>query len=183
MKKLITLAFASSALATSAFAAGSDSQDFTINATVPQECSMEDPTDIDLNVLINTDPGSDALLINTVAQSDVQEIWMSCNYAADISITTANRALETTSPVTDTTNFTNEINYGISLVPSTSGAFAGFGSFKPRVQPPVKTNTQTSEFHDLAQLSVSLEALNVIGKSRPVAGVYTDTVTITLGTT
>lgn len=184
MKKIAMAALASTAVmaATPAFAASSDTKDFDINARVTQECSMENPSNINLGSLsINRAPGSDALLLNEVAQSDVQNVWMSCNYDADITITTLNRALKTTSPVTDTAQFTDTIHYGITLVPSTPGAFDGFGSFKPRVQPPVKVKPQVSEFHDNAQLSVRLEDLNVNSK-RPVAGTYTDTVTVTLGT-
>ena len=184
MKKIVMASLATVAAmgASPVMAASSDTKDFDINARVTQECSMENPSNINLGSLsINRAPGSDALLLNEVAQSDVQNVWMSCNYDADISITTLNRALKTTSPVTDTAQFTDTIHYGITLVPGTPGAFTGFGSFKPRVQPLVKTIPQVAEFHDNAQLSVRLEALNVNNK-RPVAGAYTDTVTITLGT-
>ena len=54
-------------------------------------------------------------------------------------------------------------------------------SHKPRVQANPRVFTQTKEFHDQAKLSVTLEALNVNNK-RPIAGAYTDTFTITLGT-
>ena len=166
-----------------AFAESTDTESFTINATVAEECSIGEPSTIDLDISINTDPGADALLINTVAQSDVQNIWMSCNYPAAISLSTVNRKLLTSTAVTDTDNFTNFINYGVRLWPSDGSAFAGFGSWKPRVQPQGAPKANTSEFHDFAELSVRLEDMNVIGAKRPVAGVYTDIVTITLGAT
>lgn len=184
MKKIVLAALASSVAmaATPAFAASSDQKDFDINATVKQECSMENPTNINLgNLSINRAPGQDALLLDGVPESDIQNVWMSCNYNADITITTLNRALKTTSPVTDTAQFTDTLHYGVSLVPTVSGAFDGFGSWKPRVQPVSTTKPQLAEFHDNAQLSVKFEAPNVNNK-RPVAGDYTDTVTVTLGT-
>lgn len=184
MKKIVMAALASTVAiaATPALAADSDSKDFDINARVTQECSMANPSNINLGSLaINRAPGADALLLDGVPESDVQNVWMSCNYNADISITTLNRALKTTSPVTDTAQFTDTLHYGVRLMPSTPGAFDGFGSWKPRVQPVTTTKPQASEFHDNAELSVKFEAPNVNDK-RPVAGTYTDTVTVTLGT-
>lgn len=182
MKKIVFATMAVAMSSTPAFAADSDTKDFDINARVTQECSMENPSNINLGSLsINRAPGSDALLLNEVASSDTQLVWVSCNYDADITLTTDNRGLKTSSPVTDTAQFTDKIFYGFQFAPLTTGSFSGTNSFKPRVQPPSKTLPQTSEFHDQAQISVTLEQLNVNNK-RPVAGTYTDTVTITLGT-
>ncbi len=184
MKKIVLAALATTVAmaSTPALAAKSDTKDFDINARVAQECSMENPTNINLGRLsINRAPGANALLLNGVPESAVQNVWMSCNYNADISITTLNRALKTNSPVTDTAQFTDTLHYGVKLVPSNGTAFDGFGSWKPRVQPVTTTKPQVSEFHDNAELSVKFEAPNVNAK-RPVAGDYTDTVTVTLGT-
>ena len=182
MKKIILAAMAVSMASTPAFAASSDTKDFDINARVTPECSMENPSNINLGSLsINRAPGSDALLLNEVAKSDSQSVWVSCNYVTDIVLETLNKGLLTTSPVTDTAQFTNKIFYGLEFAPTTPGAFEGSTSHKPRVQANPRTFAQTKEFHDQAKISVTLEALNVNNK-RPVAGTYSDTVTITLGT-
>jgi spore coat protein U-like protein len=183
MKKIILAAIAVSMASTPAFAASSDTKDFDINARVTPECSMENPSNINMGSLsINRAPGSDALLLNDVAaNSGAQSVWVSCNYVTDIVLETLNKGLVTTSPVTDTAQFTNKIFYGLEFAPTTPGAFEGSSSHKPRVQANPRTFTQTKEFHDQAKISVTLEALNVNNK-RPVAGTYSDTVTITLGT-
>ena len=181
MKKFALAAVAVSLISTPAFAASEDSKDFDINARVTPECSMENPTNINLGSLaIDRAPGQGALLLTETTKSDTQRVWVSCNYTTNISITTENRGLKTTSPVTDTTNFTNFIRYGVQFSPVTAGSFNGSDSWKPRVQPVVGTWAQTKEFHDQAEISVKLEELNVNNK-RPVAGDYTDTVYITLG--
>jgi type 1 fimbria pilin len=181
VKKIILAAMAVSMVSAPAMAADTDTKDFDINARVTPECSIENPSNINMGSLsINRAPGPDALLLNEVAQSAVQNVWVSCNTLASIQLLTENRGLVTTAPVTDTAQFTNKIFYGIRFEPSTSGAFNGFDSYKPRVQSPNQApRAQTKEFHDNAELQITLEALNVNNK-RPVAGTYTDTVTITL---
>lgn len=184
MKKIILTAAAASLISTPAFAqSANDAQDFVINANVEQECSLENPADFTLGALpINTDPGPDALLLTAQVEDD-QNIWMSCNYAADITLAADNRRLTNANPVTDTAQFTNELNYRIWLEPNVAGAFNGFSSFIPAFQGPATSfRTQNSEFHDNASLRVAvpLDAGNT--NKRPIAGDYTDTVTITLGT-
>lgn len=182
MKKVIFAALGASLISTPAFAASTDSQAFDITASVAPECSMEAPATVTLGALsIDEDPGAGALLLDSVASSSSQSVWVSCNYITDITFESANKALVNSGTVTDTTNFTNKIYYGLQFEPTTSGAFNGSTSHKPRVQPNPRVFTQTKEFHDQAILSVTLEALNVNNK-RPIAGDYTDTFTITLGT-
>jgi len=183
MKKIIFATATAALFSTSAFAAPSDTQDFDINATVTPECSMENPTNIDLGPLsINEDPGEGALLLDNPAPSTPQTIYISCNTDATFSVNTLNRALKTTSPVTDTNQFTNQIRYDLTLTPDRTTNFAGFGSYKPRVQAPgaIPAGAQpTGEFHANYQLVVGYEAPNVNNK-RPVAGTYTETVTFTV---
>lgn len=182
MKKIVIGTVAAAMFSTSAMAASTDTQDVIINATVAPECSMENPTDINLgNLSIDEDAGPGALLLDQVASSSTQSVWVSCNYVTTIVFESTNKALKTTTPVTDTAQFTDTIYYGFEFSPTTPGAFNGSNSHKPRVQPNPRTFQQTKEFHDQAQISVTLEALNVNNK-RPVAGTYTDTMTITLGT-
>lgn len=185
MKKLLLAATAASLISTPAFAASTDTKDFDINARVTPECSMENPSNINLGSLaIDRAPGSNALMLTEKTKSDEQEVWVSCNYVTSIFITTDNRALKTTTDVHDTAQFTDTIYYGVKFAPKTAGSFVGSDSWKPRVQPVTKEWVQTKEFHDQAVLSVTLEEVGS-GKpngKRPVAGSYTDTVYITLGT-
>jgi len=184
MKKVIIAAAAASLISTPAFAADTDQQDFVINANVEQECSLENPTDFNLGALpINTDPGPQALLL-TATVEDTQDIWMSCNYPADITLEADNRRLTNSNTVTDTAQFTNTLNYRIWLEPSVAGAFNGFSSFIPAFQGPATSfRTQTAEFHDNANLRVAVPHADAGNQNRrPIAGDYTDTVTITLGT-
>lgn len=182
MKKIVFAAVAASLISTPAFAASTDTKDFDINARVTPECSMENPSNINLGSLpIDRAPGPNALKLTQVVSSSEQEVWVSCNYTTSIFITTDNRALKTTETVTDTAQFTDTIHYGVKFAPKTSGSFQGSLSWKPRVQPVTGEWVQTKEFHDQAVISVTLEQLNVNNK-RPVAGAYTDTVYITLGT-
>lgn len=183
MKKIIVALVATSMLSAPAFADDTDTQDFVINANVEQECSLENPTDFNLGALqINTDPGPDALLLTATA-TDTQDIWMSCNYPADISLEAENRTLLNSNTVTDTAQFTNRLNYRVALQPSNGTAFDGFNSWAPFVQPQPTTRTQTAEFHDNATLTVTMPHFEYGNQNRrPIAGDYTDTVTITLGT-
>lgn len=183
MKKIIFATATAALFSTSALAGPSDTQDFDINATVTPECSMENPTNIDLGPLsINEDPGEGALLLDNPAPSTPQMIYISCNTDATFSVNTLNRALKTTSPVTDTAQFTNQIRYDIKLTPNRTTNFAGLGSYKPRVQAPgpiAAGNQPTGEFHADYQLVVGFETADVNNK-RPVAGTYTETVTFTV---
>ena len=182
-KKIIIADAASSSVAAPAIAADTDQKDFDINARVTQECSLENPSNVNLGSLqIDRAPGPNALLLTATA-SDSQNIWMSCNYPADISLQADNRALVNSNPVTDTAQFTNRLNYRVGLQPSNGTAFDGFGSWAPFVQPQPTTRTQTAEFHDQASLTVTLPHFEYGNQNRrPIAGDYTDTVTITLGT-
>lgn len=183
MKKIIIGAATAALFSTSALAGPSDTQDFDINATVTPECSMESPGNIDLGALsIDEDPGEGALLLDNPSPSDPVNMFISCNTDATFSVNTLNRRLLTTSPVTDTDQFTNSIRYDIRLTPDRTTNFGGLGSYKPRVQAPgaVGTSSQpTGEFHANYELVVGFEAPNVNNK-RPVAGTYTETVTFTI---
>ncbi|WP_379922883.1 spore coat protein U domain-containing protein [Erythrobacter sp. R86502] len=183
MKKIIIAGAAAALFSAPAFAGPSDTQDFDINATVTPECSMANPTNINLGALsINEDPGENALLLNNPAPSTAQSIYISCNTDATFSVNTLNRRLLTASPVTDTAQFTNEIRYDIKLTPDRTTNFAGLGSYKPRVQAPgpiASGGQPTGEFHANYSLVIGYEAANVNNK-RPVAGSYTETVTFTV---
>src|SRR3954468_2335651 len=122
MKKLGFAAAAATALMSSgAYAAATDSQNVTINANVPQECSIAAPATVNLTVNINQDPGPDALLINGDSTDD-QTFWMSCNYAANVKVDSTNHGLSNPNPVGgDSGDFTNKINYFFDLHPNDGG--------------------------------------------------------------
>lgn len=183
MRKLLLATAAIATISTPAFAADSDTKDFDINARVTDECSLENPTNVNFGSLaINRAPGQEALLLSEFPASEIQNIWMSCNFDAAITIAPADsssRGLTTDSPVTDTAQFTNVIGYAVRLEPTNANAFSNF-LFKPRINRSV-TRQQVSEFHDNAQLSIEIESEGVNNtQRRPVAGTYTDTIVITL---
>ncbi|MXO63442.1 hypothetical protein [Qipengyuania oceanensis] len=183
MKKMIFAAAAVSMLSAPAFAADNDSKDFDINARVTPECSMENPSNINLGSLsINRAPGEKALLLTNPAPSEAQTMFISCNTKAQFSVNTLYRGLKTDAPVTDTAQFTNLIRYGIKLTPDRVTNFAGLGSYKPRVQTPgpIASEAQpTGEFHANYSLQVMFDDPDAF-KKRPVAGSYTDTVTFSV---
>ena len=183
MKKLLIASAAVSMIATPAFAGDTDSKDFDINARVTQECSIENPSNVNLGSLkIDRAPGPNALKLTETA-TDTQNIWMSCNYNADISLQADNRYLTTGGTVTDTAQFTNRLAYRVALMPSNGTAFNGYNSWAPFVKPQPTTQSAGSEFHDNASLTVTMPHYEYGNQTkRPIAGDYTDTVTITLGT-
>lgn len=144
---------------------------------------MENPSNINIGSLsIERAPGEDALLLDAPANSDTQTIFISCNTDATFSVNTLNRGLVTTSPVTDTAQFTNKVEYAIGLTPDRTTNFAGLGNYAPRVQAPgpIGASAQpTGEFHANYELEIRFNDPAAFQK-RPVAGTYTDTVTFTV---
>src|SRR3546814_11264022 len=71
-----------------------DTVDLLVNATVLDECSIENPTDVTFaTVNINEGAGANALLLKNGNQHDTQNIYVSCNYAAKLTATSANGGL------------------------------------------------------------------------------------------
>jgi type 1 fimbria pilin len=183
MKKLLIAALASSAIAaTPAFAADTDTVSFQVNGTIQPECSIAQPADVALgNILINEGPGSNALLLkNGTPASSTQNIWVSCNYAAKVSATSANRGLLNAAGATlaanDPADFTNLINYRIALT-STDGSIPAL-DFRTRLEASDSV-TAAGAFHDNAALRVYIDRDDTA--KRPVQGTYTDTATLTVG--
>jgi len=181
MKKL-TLALAASALAFTASAASasdSDSKDLTVKARVADECSLEAPSNMNFGRLaIERAPGSDALLLTTAFDNEFQDVWVSCNYAAKITITSDNQGLVNQDQVNDgpdSEDFTDKLNYGLYLLPSDD-------DFLPVYLQTTTASTrfrdQTDAFHDLGTIrAVIPQAWN---PNRPLSGDYADTATISL---
>src|SRR3546814_15111625 len=117
MKKLLTLAVATTALVSvPAFAADTDTVDLLVNATVLDECSIENPTDVTFaTVNINEGAGANALLLKNGNQHDTQNIYVSCNYAAKLTAPSANGGLlnapGTALAAHDPSDFTNLPDY------------------------------------------------------------------------
>src|SRR3546814_17219178 len=124
MKKLLTLAVATTALVSvPAFAADTDTVDLLVNATVLDECSIENPTDVTFaTVNINEGAGANALLLKNGNQHDTQNIYVSCNYAAKLTATSANGGLLNAPgaalPANDPADFTTLIEDRNTLNPN-----------------------------------------------------------------
>ncbi len=182
MKKLIIAAAASTALMSSAAYAGdTDSADVLINATVANECSIANPTAVTFaSVNINEGPGANALLLKNGSQSDTQSVYVSCNYAAKLSATSANDGLLNSAGASlaanDPDDFTNLINYRV-LLNSTDSSFPNL-DFRTRLEASDSVNAGGA-FHNNATLKIVIDRDDTA--KRPVAGTYTDTATVTLG--
>ena len=183
MKKLVLAAaiFASTA-ASPAFAQATDSQDLVISATVPQECSIANPSDITFaSVGINQAAGSTALLMNGQPNSS-QNVWTSCNYAAKITVAGAPllNAAGADIAANDSADFTNSINYVVAFEPPAAGGPFSKVTLNTRVGATAST-TPAGAFHENAKLTVQIPSDPANNPKRPVAGTYTATTTITLG--
>lgn len=184
MKKLLIAAMMSSAfIATPALADGDDSDDFDVTASVLQECSLENPTDVVFGDLtINEEPGADALLI-TENESDTQRVWASCNFAAPILLASQNGGLENEDQVNDgpdADDFADVIHYRMSIEPSDGTAFSG-GELQTSVDgTTTETLSQTDAFHDRARLRLRILRADQDG-NRPLSGDYSDVATVALG--
>ena len=183
MKKIIVLAAVmATAAASPAFAQATDSQDLVVTATVPQECSIANPNDVTFaSVNIDQAAGSGALLM-TANSNNSQNVWTSCNYGA--SITVAGLPLENASgaavAANDSADFTNKLNYIVTLEPPTSGGPFSKVTLNTRVGSSA-TTTPAGAFHENAKLGVTIPSDSANNPKRPVAGTYTSTTTITLG--
>lgn len=182
MKKfLIATAMSSTLMASTAFAAGTDTTSLDVTATVLPECSIEQPTAVTFaEVNINEGAGANALLLQNGSQASSQNVFVSCNYATEITITSANDGLLNSDGAalvaTDPADFTNLINYRV-LLNSTDSSFPNV-DFRTRLEAS-ETATSTGAFHDDALLRIVIDRDDT--QKRPVAGTYSDTATITLG--
>lgn len=183
MKKILLAAVAATSLMSApAFAAPIDLKGFVIGASVAPECSLDQPADVSLGQLqIETDPGAGALRITDNA-SDTQRVWASCNYPVNVRLRTTLGGLRTAqlNDGPDSGDFTNVIEYRLSLEPSDGTSFTG-----------VELNTaehgilgqetvaEPDAFHDRARLRVRV--LRSDNPLRPLAGTYADIAIVTLG--
>lgn len=182
MKKILFAAVASTALmASPSFAAPIDADAFIIGANVQAECSLENPSDVNLGTLsIEEDPGSGALRITDNA-SDTQRVWASCNYPVNVRLRTTLGGLRTAqlNDGPDSADFTNIISYRLSLDPSDGTAFVPVELQTTGAPLQAATEFQADAFHDRARLRVRV--LRADNPLRPLAGTYADIAIVTLG--
>ena len=183
MKKILIAAVTSTALFSSAAFAQSntDTADMVVSGTVNQECSIENPNDVTFaEININEGAGANALLLQNGSQSNSQNIFVSCNYAAKLSATSTNDGLVNAAGATiaanDSADFTNKIEYRV-LLNATDSSFPNL-DFRTRLEA-ADSVSAGGAFHDDALLRVVIDRDDT--SKRPVAGVYTDTAVLTLG--
>ncbi|WP_120077019.1 type 1 fimbrial protein [Aurantiacibacter odishensis] len=181
MKKVLLATAATALFSGTAFAQATDTVEMTVSASVAQECSVEQPDNVNFGQLaINQDPGEEALLLTQGRISDYQDIWISCNYGA-------NMALAATSMVNqdqandgpDAADFSDTIPYRMELNNSAGVNSTVFN----RMSFDTLTNsgdnkTNTDAFHDQASLLLRYVPRPDL---RPLAGNYLGTASITVG--
>ena len=181
MKKIVMAALASTAAlaATPAMAANTDSKDFTIRANVAQECSVEDPDNVNFGrIAIDRAPGSGALLVTQGRQTLRQSVWVSCNYGADMAMTSDSMSTTEINDGPDADDFTDVIPLRMGITASDGTAFNRMFFDTKTKSGDSKTNADA--FHDLAEIAVVLNPADLDGK-RPLAGRYSTVATLSVG--
>lgn len=193
MKKFFVTAAAAALIGTPAFAQQlSDSESFQINASVPGVCTIGNPGTFNMSELsVVTTAGSGALTLNALGTNGVrttQNFWVSCNDTNRMTLTSANsNNLVLADGVTPTADevaegFTNLIAYAVgaqNYLPT------------PNQQPSLSNNVpffQTwtrGAIHREVGMRVLIRssdgpAGNTNATRRPLAGDYSDTVTVTV---
>ncbi|MEW4448956.1 hypothetical protein [Qipengyuania sp. JC766] len=181
MKKLALAAAAVSVMAaTPVFAGETASKDFEIKASVPSECSLEKPANINFDIDIDRSAGPDALLM-TASESNTQQFWMSCNYGALITVDAGQlvNAAGAAVAANDANDFTNVLVYDLALE-NQDKTGAQFSKIQMKVSSDqTKSTTPGGAFHENANLGIQIKTVN--NPKRPVAGDYTAVTTISLG--
>jgi type 1 fimbria pilin len=181
MKKIVLAALASSVAlsATPALAAPSDSQNFDITANIQQECSVEDPANVDFGTLaINQAPGSGALQVTQGLTNKFQDVWVSCNYGADMAMSSGPMTTTEVNDGPDSADFTDVIHIKMGIDPSDGTAFRRM--FFDTLTKTGDSKTNADAFHDQAKIKVVFNPADLGGK-RPLAGAYTAVATLSVG--
>jgi spore coat protein U-like protein len=182
MKKLFAVAAMSAMLSTPAFAADSDSESFDINANVAETCTMEGISDIDLGTLsINTTAGNNALFLNGASADNAGEFWLSCNDTNRMTIVpTLGKLKNTTRPLGagDDAGFKDTINYTVAALNYRNGFLQP--SYNSLLGPLLQ-NQSRGAIHRKIDMGAAVTLLGNLD-ARPLAGVYKDTVTVTVTT-
>lgn len=182
MKKFLIVSLGAMLASTPAFAADSDNEAFDINANVAETCTMEGITDVDLGTLsITTTAGSGALLINATSADETSPFWVSCNESNRMLIDADLGVLKNqtrTLASGDDSGFKDTINYSVyALNYQNSGA----GPEHNSAQGSIGQNTTRGAIHRQVELRARVRA-NENQDARPLAGIYEDTVTVTVTT-
>jgi len=181
MKKLIGASVLAIAMtSTAAYADEDDTDTFEISATVQQECSLENPDDVSYGALsIDEDAGETALLLTTDFDNRFQDVWASCNFPTNITISTENNGLvnqDQTNNGPDATDFTDELEYRVFFQAQNIDDV-----FYVTAQNPSNRTKAQQPFHELAQIRTVIQGPDGDNPNRPLAGTYVDRVTIALG--
>jgi hypothetical protein len=194
MKKLLIAAsFATLLTATPAFAQASDDAAFQVTASVPGTCTIGNPGTIALNSLnVNTTAGAAALtLVNNGNSGYVANLtsnfWVSCNDVNKMTITSANGGRLVRAGAAPTTEeaaqgFTNRIAYHVGATNYRPNAD---WQYQPTLNEGSNNNYMNSTRGAIHQ-EVGMQARIGSGSTsansgkRPLAGNYSDTVTVTV---
>ena len=187
MKTFLMAASALTLIATPAFAQTTQTVDVT--ASVPQTCTIGDPATIALSSLgVNTTAGANALtLVNsgTYVASETENFWVSCNDTNRMTITSLNQGhlvrtgAAPTAAETDQ-GFTNKIAYHIGATNYRPGVD---WQYQPTLNEGNNNNYMNHTRGAIHQEVGMLARITTNGKNagkRPLAGAYSDTVTITV---
>lgn len=188
MKKILFAAVASTAfIASPAFAQATDSVDVAVTGTVHPECSIANPNDVTFATInINQSAGADALDFSSASQSNTQQIYVSCNYAAKLTAASDNDGLlnedgaygvDGDTLAGNDSEFTNLIPYRVELS-STDGSFPEL-DFRTRASGNSLSVNAGGAFHNLASLKIYFDYDDT--DKRPVAGTYKDRTVLTVG--
>ncbi|MGB3625039.1 MAG: hypothetical protein WA989_04405 [Henriciella sp.] len=183
--KLLTATAGVIALAMPAFAASS-SESFDVEASVPESCLMEDIGMVDLSELdIVRSSGPDALSLESNATGNGGDFYLSCNLENSVTISTANGGLTNSTRSLDADDdpvFTDTIEYRVRLDNYVDG---GNGA-QPKLTTKdggagySTTSAQRGAIHRQVQAQVTI--LRADNPLRPLAGDYSDTVTVEVST-
>lgn len=187
MKNVLMAASALAMIAAPAFAQTTQTVDVT--ATVPGVCTIGDPATIALSSLgVNTTSGANALtLVNSgsYVANQTQNFWVSCNDTNKMTITSANQGNLVRTGAAPTAaeaaqGFTNQIAYHIGATNYRPGVD---WQYQPTLNEGANNNYMNSTrgaIHQEVGMQVRIGANAKNANKRPLAGAYTDTVTITV---
>jgi spore coat protein U-like protein len=176
MKKIVLAAAATMVMASPAYAAPSASDDFVVNATVPNTCTMQNVNDVNLGSLtVSTTAGSNALLLSNDTSEDSNQFWVNCNQNNTMTLTgTVLQGSRALAPGDDSASFTDKINYRVAAVNyKSSGAQPSWSSTGGALD-------QTSRGPVNRKVKIQTSILSSDNPLRPLAGTYTGTVTVTV---
>lgn len=184
MKKIILASAATAIMMASApaFAANTDSDGFDINASVAKTCTMENINDVALGTIgVSTTAGSGALVLTGSNTASSNPVYVSCNDTNAMTVVSTNGGKLKTGAIPSGSDpvFTNELFYAAGAGNYLNGlpgpGFVGpIGNGIPFIRGAV---------HKQVTFDVNLGAAALLNfNKRPIAGVYTDTITVTVTT-